>query len=111
MNHDPISCHGTSIAVGIKQGGGVGEASAVGVVVDGAHPWLVPATVPAGLVDRITDAAVCQPARVAAVQPGLPSQIELPDSSQLASESVAVRGGCGQTQLLGCGGVEHLACK
>lgn len=88
-------CRRTSEAVGVKQSRGVGEASAVGVAVDGAHAGLVAAAVLPGHVDGVADAAVGQPARVALVQAGLPGQVELTHSGQLGSKRVAVCGGRG----------------
>ena len=96
----------TSVAVGIKQGCGVREASAVGVVVDCPHPGLVPAAVLPRDVDGVAYTAVGQPAGVALVQAGLPGEVELPDGGKLGSQGVAVGGGCGQAQLLRHGGVE-----
>lgn len=96
----------TSVAVGIEQGCGVGEASAVGIVVDCPHPGFVPAAVLPRDVDGVAYAAVGQPAGVALVQAGLPGEVELPDGGQLGSQGVAVGGGCGQAQLLRHGGVE-----
>lgn len=88
-------CHRTSEAVGVEQSRSVGEASAVGVRVDGAHAGLVPAAVLPRDVDGVADAAVSQPARVALVQAGLPGQVELTHCGQLGSKGVAVCGGRG----------------
>lgn len=88
-------CRRTSEAVGVEQSRGVGEASAVGVTVHGAHARLVPATVLPRHVDGVADAAVSQPAGVALVQSGLPGQVELTHSGQLGSKGVAVCGGRG----------------
>lgn len=101
--------HGTSVAVGVEQGRGVREAGAVGVVVDGPHPRLIPAAVLPRDVDGVADASIRQPAGVTLVQASLPGQVELPNGSQLGSQGVAVGGGCGQAQLLWYGGVEDLA--
>ena len=72
-------CHGdgnpaiTSVAVGVEAGGGYWETGAVGVVVDSAHPRIIPATVAPGKVYRVAHAAVSQPTWVTLVQAGLPS--------------------------------------
>lgn len=60
-------CQDTSETVGVEEGGGVGEAGAVGVVVQRSDARLLPAAVPPGLVDGVAHAAVGQPACVAAV--------------------------------------------
>lgn len=96
----------TSVAVGVVQGCGVGEAGAVGVVVDRPHPGLVPAAVLPWDVDGVAGAAVGEPAGVALVQAGLPGEVELPDGGQLGSQGMAVSGGRGQAQLLRHCGVE-----
>lgn len=96
----------TSVAVGVVQGCGVGEAGAVRVVVDGPHAGLVSATVLPRNVDRVAGAAVSKPAGVTLVQAGLPGQVELPHSGQLSSQGMAVGRGCGQAQLLWHCGVE-----
>lgn len=106
-----VSHHGscsTLVTIGIKQGCGVREASAVGVVVHCPHPGLIAATVLPRNVDWISDAAVGQPARVTLVQAGLPGKVELSDGSQLSSQRVTVGGGRGQAQLLRHCGVKDL---
>lgn len=85
----------TSEAVGVEQSRGVGEASAVGVAVDGAYAGLVSTTVLPGNVDGVADAAVGQPAGVTLVEAGLPGQVELAHGGQLGSQRVAVCGGRG----------------
>ncbi len=85
----------TSVAVGVEQGCGVGEAGTVGVVVDSPHPGLISAAVLPRDIDRVADAAVSQPAGVTLVQAGLPGEVELPDSCQLGSQGMAVGGGRG----------------
>lgn len=99
----------TSVAVGVEQGCGVREACAVGVVVDSPHSGFVSTAVLPRDVDRVTDAAVSQPAGVTLVQAGLPGEVELPDGGQLGPQGMAVGGGCGQAQLLHHCGVENLS--
>lgn len=109
-----LYCHRalcTSVAVGVEEGGGVWEAGAVGVVVDGSDPRLIPTTVFPRDVDGITDAAICQPAGITLVQTSLPSQVELSNSGQLGSQRVAVGGGSSEAQLLRHCGVENLTWK
>lgn len=86
----------TSVAVGIKQGCGAGEACAVGVVVDSPHSRVISTTVFPWDVDRIADAAISQPARITLVQASLPGKVELPNCGQLGSQGLAVGGSCGK---------------
>lgn len=108
-------CHlracSTSVAVGVKQGCGVRETSAVGVVVYCAHARLVSTAVFPGDIDRVADAAVGEPAGVTLVQAGLPGEVKLSDGSQLSSQHVAMCGSCSQTEFLWHCGVEDLTWK
>lgn len=99
----------TSVAVSIKQAGGVGEAGAVGVVVERAHTRIFSSAVAAWLIDRIAYASIGQPAGVTAVQSCLPCEEKLSHRSQLTSQRVAVTGRGGQVQFLRYADVKDFA--
>lgn len=61
------SARSTSVTVGVEQGCGVGEAGAVGVVVDGPHPGLISTAVLPWDIDGVADTAIRQPARITLV--------------------------------------------
>lgn len=88
----------------------VWEARLVLVLVERAHAELAPPTLRPGHGDRVADAAVGQPAVVAAVKPRPPGCVEVTRSGQHGIVLLALVPGLLQGELLAeGGGVEDLA--
>lgn len=107
----PPAHPGTSVAVGIELGGRVREAGAVGELVHGPHPWLVPAALLAWDADGVADAAIGQPARVALVQPTLPRQVQLARGGQHGPVTLALLPGPLGGEPPRRGDVKHFPCR
>lgn len=82
------------------------------ILVERAHAELAPATLRPGHCDRVADAAVRQPAVVAAVKPRPPGCVQVTRRSQDGIVLFTLVPGLLQGELLPEGrGVEDLACR